>query len=60
MQAPSFLGGFHRENGLLRVSSPHAVLPDAARNSRWSIPTRIQNAVNAAVYDAPPTMKAVL
>jgi hypothetical protein len=60
MQAPSFLGGFHRENGLLRVSGPHTVLHDAARNSRWSIPTRIQNAVNAAVYDAPAMMKAIL
>jgi hypothetical protein len=36
------------------------VLHDAARNSRWSIPTRIQNAVNAAVYDAPAMMKAIL
>ena len=57
MQAPSFLGGFHRENGLLRTAGPHVIHQGAARNSRWTIPTRIQDAVNAAVYDAAPDMK---
>ena len=51
VNAPSFLGGFYRENGLLRQAVPHTVHPDTARNSRWAVPTRIQAAVNAAVYD---------
>ena len=49
--AGKFLGGFHRENGLLKSGVPHHVHPDAARNSRWTVPTRIQDAVNAAIYD---------
>ncbi len=46
----SFLGGFYRDNGLLRARAPHVVHGDAARNSRWSLPTRIQEAVNSTVY----------
>ena len=48
--AASFLGGFHRENGLLRANVPYTVHQNAARNSRWLLPTRIQDAVNSAVY----------
>jgi hypothetical protein len=58
MQASSFLGGFHRENGLLHTAGPHAIHQGAARNSRWMIPTRIQDAVNAAVYGTAPELKA--
>ncbi len=46
----SFLGGFYRDNGLLKARVPHVVHGDAARNSRWSMPTRIQEAVNRTVY----------
>jgi hypothetical protein len=48
--AACFLGGFHRENGLLRANVPHVVHKNAARNSRWQLPTRIQDAVNISVY----------
>jgi hypothetical protein len=46
----SFLGGYYRDNGLLHARAPHAVHADAARNSRWLLPTRIQEAVNSTVY----------
>ncbi len=49
--AACFLGGFHRENGMLRSNVPHVVHPNAARNSRWLLPTRIQEAVNTSVYE---------
>lgn len=50
MTAASFLGGYHRENGLFRSNVAHVVHHNAARNSRWLLPTRIQEAVNTAVY----------
>jgi hypothetical protein len=52
MTAANFLGGFYRENGLFRANVPHVVHRDAARNSRWMLPTRIQEAVNGAVHGA--------
>jgi hypothetical protein len=48
--ANSFLGGYYRDNGMLHARVPHVVHEDAARNSRWAMPTRIQEAVNSAVY----------
>ena len=48
--AAGFLGGFHRDNGLFRSNVPHVVHANAARNSRWTLPTRIEDAVNTAVY----------
>ena len=48
--AGGFLGGFHRENGLFRSNVPYVVHRNAARNSRWKLPTRIEDAVNTAVY----------
>ncbi len=48
--ARGFLGGFHRENGLFRSNVPYVVHRHAARNSRWKLPTRIEDAVNTAVY----------
>ena len=48
--AGGFLGGFHRENGLFRSNVPYAVHEGAARSSRWKLPTRIEDAVNTAVY----------
>lgn len=51
MSAACFLGGFHRENGLFRSNVAHVVHHGAARNSRWLLPTRIQDAVNTTVYD---------
>jgi hypothetical protein len=50
LDATAFLGGFHRENGLLRGDAPHSVHPNAARASRWTMPTRIRDAVNSTVY----------
>jgi hypothetical protein len=48
--AAAFLGGFYRDNGLLRANVPYVVHANAARNSRWLLPTRIQEAVNSSVY----------
>jgi hypothetical protein len=48
--AAPFLGGYHRENGLYRSTVPHVLRHNAARTSRTAIPSRIQEAVNAAVY----------
>jgi hypothetical protein len=48
--AAPFLGGYHRENGLYRSTVPHVLHHGAARTSRTAIPSRIQEAVNAAVY----------
>ena len=48
--AGGFLGGFHRENGLFRSNVAYVVHPNAARNSRFKLPTRIEDAVNTAVY----------
>jgi hypothetical protein len=48
--AAPFLGGFHRENGLFRSNVAHVVHHGAARASRTLLPTRIQEAVNSAVY----------
>lgn len=48
--AAGFLGGFHRENGLFRANVPYLVQANSARNSRWKLPTRIEDAVNTAVY----------
>ncbi len=48
--AAPFLGGYHRENGLYRSTAPHVLYHGAARTSRTAIASRIQEAVNAAVY----------
>jgi hypothetical protein len=50
LTAPPFLGGFHRENGLFRANVAHVVHHGAARTSRTSLTTRVQEAVNSAVY----------
>ncbi len=50
LAAPLFLGGFHRDNGLHLANVPHAVHPDAARSTRTRLSTRVQDAVNEAVY----------
>jgi hypothetical protein len=49
--AAPFMGGFYRENGLNRSTVPHVLHHGAARTSRTAIPSRIQEAVNAAVYN---------
>jgi hypothetical protein len=54
LQAPAFLGGFFRDNGLFQRTSGHVVHHNAARAARTSLPTRVQEAVNAVVYDAMP------
>jgi hypothetical protein len=54
LQAPAFLGGFFRDNGLFQQKSGHVVHHNAARAARTSLPTRTQEAVNAVVYDAMP------
>jgi hypothetical protein len=51
LRASPFLGGFHRENGLFRSNVAHVVHHGAARTSRTVLPTRIQDAVNSAVYN---------
>lgn len=48
--APSFLGGYYRENGLFRSNVAHVVHHNAARASRTWLPPRIQEAVNETVY----------
>jgi hypothetical protein len=54
LQAPCFLGGFYRDNGLFQKRAPNVVHHNAARAARTSLPTRIQEAVNAVVYAAMP------
>ena len=54
LQAPSFLGGFFRDNGLFQHRAPNVVHHDTARVARISLPTRTQEAVNAVVYAAMP------
>ncbi|MEJ0045478.1 MAG: hypothetical protein WDN04_04580 [Rhodospirillales bacterium] len=51
LTAAPFMGGFHRENGLFRSNVAHVVHHGAARTSRTVLPTRIQDAVNSAVYN---------
>lgn len=48
--AASYLGGFYRENGLLKASVAHSVHHAAARTTRTTINSRIEEAVNASVY----------
>ncbi len=48
--AASYLGGYHRENGLFRSNVAHVVHHGAARSSRTLLPARIQEAVNSTVY----------
>ena len=54
LQAPAFLGGFYRDNGLFRQKAAKIMHHNAARAARTSLPTRTQEAVNAVVYDAMP------
>jgi hypothetical protein len=50
LQAPNFMGGFFRDNGLLSAAPVHVVHHNAARATRTSIASRIQHAVNSAIY----------
>lgn len=52
LKAPAFLGGFFRDNGLFQQKVACVVHHNAARAARTSLPTRTQEAVNAAVYEA--------
>jgi hypothetical protein len=52
LTAPAFLGGFFRDNGLFQHHAANVVYHNAARAARTSLPTRTQEAVNAAVYTA--------
>jgi hypothetical protein len=54
LQAPAFLGGFYRDNGLFRQRTANVVHHNAARAARISVATRTQEAVNAVVYAAMP------
>ena len=54
LEAPAFLGGFFRDNGLFQRQAGHVVLHNTARAARMSLPTRTQEAVNAVVYAAMP------
>jgi hypothetical protein len=54
LQAPAFLGGFYRDNGLFQQKAANVVHHNAARAARTALPTRVQEAVNAAVYAAMP------
>ncbi len=48
--APAFMGGFHKDNGLMRADAPKTVHPDATFLTRSLRPNRITEAVNEAVY----------
>ncbi len=50
LQAPAFLGGFYRDNGMLQASLAHVVHHHAVRSARTLFASRIQEAVNATVY----------
>jgi len=52
IQAPAFLGGFFRDNGLFQPEAGSVVLHNTARAARFCPPTRTQEAVNAVVYAA--------
>jgi hypothetical protein len=54
LEAPAFLGGFFRDNGLFQRQAGHTVLHNTARAARMSLPTRTQEAVNAVIYAAMP------
>jgi hypothetical protein len=51
LTAPIFMGGYYRENGLLQAKAAHVIHHNAARCTRKAHSTRIQDAVNATVYD---------
>ncbi len=53
-QALPFLGGYHRDNGLFKSGAPHVVHHEAARSTRTLLATRIEEAVNATVYNMAP------
>ena len=50
MQAPSFMGGFYRDNGLFQSRLTPVVHVNAATATRLLLSTRVQEAVNGAVY----------
>ncbi len=50
LSAPSFMGGFYRDNGLLQSRSAHVVHHNATGATRTLLSTRIQEAVNSTVY----------
>jgi hypothetical protein len=52
LTAPSFLGGFHHDNGLFAAKAVQIVHHNAARSSRNLLPSATMQAVNASVYAA--------
>ncbi len=50
LTAPAFMGGFYKDNALGRFGGSRIVHDDAARSTRTPLPTRTEEAVNAAVY----------
>ncbi len=50
LSAPAFMGGFYRDNALGRAGGLRTVHGNAARSTRARLPTRTEEAVNAAVY----------
>ncbi len=54
LEAPAFLGGFFRDNGLFQQQGAQMVLHNTARAARICLPTRTQEAVNAVIYAAMP------
>ena len=65
LNAPSFMGGFHRDNGLFQARLAPVVHHGSASATRTLLPTRVQEAVNGSVYALsghnramPPTRKA--
>jgi hypothetical protein len=50
LSAPSFMGGYYRDNGLFQSKSAHVVHHNAACCMRTLLSTRVQEGVNATVY----------
>lgn len=50
LDAPAFMGGFYKDNALLRSGTTQIVHQNAVRSTRTLPPTRIQDAVNKAIY----------
>ena len=50
LTAPAFMGGFYKDNALGRADLDRTVHGNAARSTRDKLPTRTEDAVNAAVY----------
>ena len=59
LTAPAFMGGFYKDNALGRADLERTVHANAARSTRAKLPTRTEDAVNAAVYAGATAQAAV-